>query len=300
MELKSVDNPRRKESGLEGLVGEVAVVEQPRQIVGAASGAADDSKSRAEQHFIVRGKRAKPLRQPGSALETVLGDVDRRKHILETDLSPWRMICALEIEGANGLSFIGTGWFAGPRTVVTAGHCVFDPVEMGGWAQRIRVVPGRDGDIDPPFGSEVSTRFSASDRWQQAQDPDYDYGVIHLSQDLGTKPGHFGLAVLPDAELHERLLNVSGYPITPGGGKDQYFHANRVKAVTARRVFYDIDTVGGQSGSPVWAYLDGSDDPVVIGIHAYGVGGTPAALSVHANSGPRLLPEVLELIQTWI
>jgi glutamyl endopeptidase len=177
---------------------------------------------------------------------------------------------------------------------------VFDPVELGGWARQIRVIPARNGDTEMPYGSSTSTSFSTSDRWQQAQDPDYDYAAIHLSEDLGIKLGHFGIGVLPDAELQDRLLNISGYPGSPGNGKLQYFHANRVRAVTARRVFYDIDTIGGQSGSPVWAYPDGSDDPVVVAIHAYGVGGTPAGLNVTANSGPRVLPEVLDLIKTWI
>ena len=299
MPLKSIDNPRKTRSALESLSEEVAVV-QPREVTGSDPGQAPDTKSRAAQHYLVRGTRCQPLRQPSSALESLLGDIDRRKHILETDLTPWRMICCLEIESANGLPYVGTGWFAGPRTIITAGHCVFDPVELGGWARQIRVIPARNGDTETPFGASASKTFSTSDRWQQAQDPDYDYAAIHLSEDLGAKPGHFGIGVLPDAELQGRLVNVSGYPTTPGDGKLQYFHANRVKAVTARRVFYDIDTMGGQSGSPVWAYLDGSEEPVVIGIHAYGIGGTPAALNVVANSGPRILPEVLELIRTWI
>jgi len=299
MELKSIDSPRHRRSAVESLAVEVGPVEQPRQLIASNPGEAVAENSRAVRHYVVRGLRTQPLRAPGSALETILGDVDRRKQILETDLPPWRMICSLEIEGTNGLSYIGTGWFAGPHTVLTAGHCVFDPLELGGWARQITVTPARNGDVATPYGSLTSMSFSASDRWQQVQDPDYDYAAIHLSSDVGAKTGHFGLAVLPDSELQNRLVNVSGYPTSPGDGKSQYFHANRVKAVTARRVFYDIDTMGGQSGSPVWAYLDGSENPVVIGIHAYGVGGVPPGLSVVANSGPRILPEVLELIKTW-
>jgi hypothetical protein len=39
---------------------------------------------------------------------------------------------------------------------------------------------------------------------------------------------------------------------------------------------------------------------VVVAIHAYGVGGVPTNLNVVANSGPRVLPEVLEVIRGWI
>ena len=128
--------------------------------------------------------------------------------------------------------------------------------------------------------------FSTTDRWQEAQDADFDYGVIHLSSDLGAPVGSFSVGVLPDEALKNRLVNVSGYPFEPGEGKAQYFHANRVKALTGRRLFYDIDTMGGQSGSPVWAYEEGSDVPVVVAIHAYGVGGVPSEPQCRRQLGP--------------
>jgi len=296
MTLKSVDNPQPQRSPFESFE---AAPQQPKEVLGATSGQADQTTARATTHFIVKGKRQQPLRQPSSPFESILGDVDRRKQILETDLTPWRMICSLEIVGQNGLNYIGTGWLAAPRTVVTAGHCVFDPGELGGWAQSIKVVPGRNGS-DKPLDIVESSSFSTTDRWQASQDPDFDYAAIHLDKDLGTKLGTFGMAVLPDADLTNRLVNVSGYPVSPGNGELQYFHANRVNAITGRRLFYDIDTIGGQSGSPVWAYLDGSDDPVVVAIHAYGLGGVPANLHVRANSGPRILVDVLEVIKEWI
>ena len=296
MPLKSIDSPRPsgRESG-------AAVSSSPkREVVTGTTGTADSQPSRASEQYLVRGTREKPLKAPRtSPLESLLGDTDRRKQILETELMPWRMICALEIESQSGGAFVGTGWFAGPRTVITAGHCVFDPVELGGWAKKITVVPGRNVD-KKPFASASSSSFSSTDRWQEAQDADFDYGVIHLSSDLGAAVGSFSVGVLPDAALKDRMVNVSGYPFEPGEGKAQYFHANRVKALTGRRLFYDIDTMGGQSGSPVWAYEEGRDVPVVVAIHAYGVGGVPANLNVVANSGPRVLPEVLEVIRGWI
>ncbi len=294
MQLKSVDKPQA--SHFEAM--ESAPV-QPREVIPSSPGQTPSESSRAANQFLVRGTREQPLSQPRTALESILGDVDRRKQILETDLLPWRMLCSLDIVSQNGLGYVGTGWFVAPRTLITAGHCVYDPVELGGWARMITVMPGRNGD-STSLGIADSSRFSTTDRWIEHQDADYDYAAIHLSEDLGQAVGSFGIGTLPDAELQNRLLNISGYPVSPGNGKFQYFHANRVKAVTARRVFYDIDTMGGQSGSPVWTYLDGSSDPVVVGIHAYGVGGVPAGLNVEANSGPRILPEVLEIIREWI
>ena len=295
MNLKSKDKP--KPSPFENMQTAAA---QERVVTRSDQGQTPSDKSRAADQYLVRGSRPQPLSNPQNIFESILGDVDRRKQILETEMLPWRMLCSLEIESNNGLQYIGTGWFAGPRTVITAGHCVYDQFELGGWARSITVIPGRNGESVAPFGRAESSNFSTTDRWLDAQDPDYDYAAIHLSEDLGTAVGSFGIGVLPESDLQNRLVNISGYPVSPGNGRSQYFHANRIKAVTARRVFYDIDTMGGQSGSPVWAYLDDSENPTVIGIHAYGVGGVPAGLNVVANSGPRVLPEVLQLINEWI
>jgi glutamyl endopeptidase len=292
MPIKSVDNPRVHRAIIESLEPASTL----RDVRPATAGTAPDGRSRAAEQLLVRGTRETPAPRR-SILESILGAVDRRQQILETDLSPWRMICALEIKSKTGSAYIGTGWFVGPRTVVTAGHCVFDPVELGGWATKITVTPGRNG--AGASKAEASAAFSTTDLWQKDQNPDFDYGVIHLNSDLGTETGSFGIAVLPDAELQNRLVNVSGYPVDPGNGQFQYFHSSRVRATTERRLLYDVDTVGGQSGSPVWAYLDGSTDPVVVAIHAYGIGGVPAGLFVAANSGPRIIPEVLDVIRGW-
>lgn len=295
MQLKSVSNRRSPLESVEAPRG------PERAVIGGSPGTAGDAKSRAAVQFLVSGSSKDPLApRRRSPLESLMDpDNDRRKQILETELAPWRMICALEIEAQDGTPFVGTGWFIGPRTVVTAGHCVHDAAELGGWAGRITVIPGRNG-ASQPFGSVESRRFSAVDRWLSDRDPEYDYGAIHLDADLGTTVGTFAAGVFPDATLRNRLVNISGYPAPRGGGTEQYFHSNRVKGVTPKRVFYDVDTQGGQSGSPVWTYEDGSTTPVVIGIHAYGLSDVPGSPNLQANAGTRLLPEVLDVIRGWM
>jgi glutamyl endopeptidase len=181
MPLKSIDSPRPSSGRESGAVASAS--SQKRDVVTGTTGAADSQPSRAAEQFLVRGKSPNPLRRQ-SPLESILGATDRRKQILETELTPWRMICALEIESQTGAAFVGTGWFAGPRTVITAGHCVFDPIELGGWAKKITVVPGRNVD-QKPFSTATSSSFSTTDKWQEAQEADFDYGVIHLDTDFG-------------------------------------------------------------------------------------------------------------------
>lgn len=122
--------------------------------------------SRSVKQLVVKGRLKVRLPARPSMLESILGGIDGRERILDTELAPWRMICSLEIKSPLG-TFLGTGWFAGPKTVVTAGHCVYSG-QMGGAPISIKIIPGRngsDGSYWAPYGSKDSRKFSATDRW---------------------------------------------------------------------------------------------------------------------------------------
>lgn len=230
-------------------------------------------------------------------LETVIGQ-DDRVQVIDSETFPWRMICSLEIRGTAG-SGIGTGWFAGPKTIITAGHCVFHP-NMGGWAREIKIAPGRYG-TEFPFPKEktfprplASKKFEAPKGWIEDLSTDFDYAVIHLSQPIGDETGWFSIAVQDDATLKELLVNVAGYPGDRNFGRSQYFASSKIDKVLPTRFFYEGDTYGGQSGGPVW-FQDDADQPVVIGIHSYGVGG-----SFTLNSATRINADVFQVLKGWI
>src|SRR4051795_6651195 len=134
--------PKNTETGAVGVASKPApaVTERVLADEGEAKGA---PLSDAAKRRLVIGKSQTPIvPPPDSGLETVLF-ADERTRIVSTDQQPWKLICALEIDAPWG-QFVGTGWFAGPRTVITAGHCVFDKKQMGGWADKITLTPGRD------------------------------------------------------------------------------------------------------------------------------------------------------------
>ena len=265
-------------------------------------GSAASAASKDANDHLVFGKSEDRLKSKTilKGEETVIGE-DERVAITDTDKYPWRMIAALRLipRPPFSSSFIGTGWFIGPKTLLTAGHCVYSQTDFGGWIGTIEVSPGRRGSKFP-FGTVTATRFSALTVWQTTSNPDYDIGCIHLDEPLGNTVGFFKLASLEDAQLDHAFLNISGYPGDRDNGKLQYFHANRVLKTSARRVYYDIDTYGGQSGSPVWMQEAQGSEPIAIGVHAYGTGGTAPSLGITANSGPRLIPEVVATIQEWL
>jgi glutamyl endopeptidase len=226
-----------------------------------------------------------------SLFEVVIGNDDRVK--VESSFmaaNPWRQICSLRIHSRSGQMYVGTGWFIGPRTLATAGHCVFLQND-GGWAESIEVIPARFGS-KTPFGTLRSTRFSAVDGWTVRKERDFDYGVIHLDSDeVGLKLGNFEVRSFPDVVLNAVNAKISGYPADREQAQFQYFHERPVQTVTPTRISYDIDTYGGQSGSPVWQDSE-ENGLVAIGIHTTG--------AISGNSATRISDDVLDNLISWL
>jgi glutamyl endopeptidase len=266
--------------------------------------------SLAAERFLVRGKgpllKTTPthgIARPSSGftIESGIGQ-DDRVLINAPEKHPWRMICSLEIKGSSGSGGIGTGWFIGPKTLVTAGHCVYHP-SLGGWAQEITVYPGRYDLEDRVFpypkdasftNPVMSRKFEAVSGWISTLNPDFDYAVIHLAQPVGDETGWFSVAVKDDITLQGSLINVSGYPGDKDYGRRQYFAASKIGIVAPTRIFYEADTYAGQSGAPAWILTE-SGEHQVIGIHSYGVGG-----GFTLNSATRITAEIFNTINQWI
>jgi V8-like Glu-specific endopeptidase len=230
---------------------------------------------------------------PPPTVATVIGADDRVK-IANTSILPWRMNASLLITAKDNSTWIGTGWFIGPHTLVTAGHCVHIKNSgvpgRDGWVKSINVMPGRNGST-LPFGSVTSTNFRAVTGWTNNGDPEYDYGAILIPTQLGNTTGWYGFGVYTDTDLLTVTANISGYPGDKPSGT-QWYHSRKVTSVGARKVYYDIDTAGGQSGSAVYRIL--GDKRIGIAIHAYGVGG-----SSNVNSGTRITNVVYNNLVAW-
>jgi V8-like Glu-specific endopeptidase len=226
------------------------------------------------------------LRRDRSMAESVMEvivDQDDREQVTDTTAFPFRCICSLTITAQDGSKWIGTGWLAGPSTVVTAGHCVFLH-GSGGWPARIDVFPARNGPNKPY--AFTSTSFRSVKGWTRDQKPANDYGAIILPQPAVV--GFFGYKVMTDEELSGRVVSVYGYPSDKEPGT-LWGHYRQLTQILPRQLVYNIATIGGQSGAPVWD-KDG-EDRFVVGIHNYG--------DVSGNSATRITAAVYDNIDAW-
>jgi V8-like Glu-specific endopeptidase len=227
---------------------------------------------------------------PPAVAESVIGQ-DDRVQITATTQYPWRAIASLVITARDNSVWIGTGWFISPRTLITAGHCVYihgNNPNRNGWVKQIQVMAGRDGG-NLPYGSVTSDEFNSVEGWVNDGDENFDYGAITLPVPLGDTVGVFGFGVFADGDLQNSPANISGYPGDKPQGT-QWYDARTIVAVNHRKVYYDIDTAGGQSGAPVIRIVGGQR--VAVAVHAYG-GHT-------SNSGTRINDTVYARMKSWM
>ena len=132
--------------------------------------------------------------------------------------------------------------------------------------------------------------FRSTKGWVEGKKPESDYGAIILPSGAfsGQQLGSFGFAAYPSTVLLAKRAVLAGYP----GDKpfaEQWGMGRRLKAVTAKQLVYEIDTVGGQSGAPV--YIKHNGKRYVVGIHNYGASS--------GNSATRVTEAVFKNLQNW-
>jgi len=217
---------------------------------------------------------------------------DDRIQITNTSIYPWRVHASLLIIAADNSRWIGTGWFIGPHTLMTAGHVVYIKNShvpgRDGWVKSVSVMPGRNGD-DLPYGSVTSTSFRSVTGWTVNGKPDWDYGAIIIPNNLGNTVGWFGFGVYSNSTLLSTVGNIVGYPGDKPSGT-LWYDARRIASVTDRRVNYDIDTAPGQSGSAVYRIKE-NGGRYGFAIHAYGGSVT--------NFGTRIITPVYNNMLAW-
>lgn len=236
-----------------------------------------------------------PSREESVLLRGVQG-LDGRTQISNTMQYPYCCFGRLTVS-FGGKVYAGSGVAVGPRHVLTAAHCV---MKEGQWPEGIMYHSGLDGDV-APFGETRVLRVYLTKEYFDRQDCDYDFALLVLDKPIGKSTGYLGCFFANDRALFKEHIAITGYPADKGW-KKMWSMAHKVKNISVERIFYDIDTYSGQSGSPIWTryaiHEQGSDSgfkPLVVGIHTHG-----ERIYGEGNSGTRLTEAKFKLIMKWI
>ena len=166
---------------------------------------------------------------PGDALARAAAEAPDQEIDPSLDVTyPYRIHGRLFLRfGASNASCSGTVVTSRSRDLIlTAGHCVAEPVGLGAslFATNVIFVPGyRSGSA--PLGSYVGTRGGTPGQWAALGDVSFDVGVIKLAplnggliQDqLGSRG--IGFNRIPGG-FKKKHFQLFGYPAAPAGVYD--------------------------------------------------------------------------------
>ena len=183
----------------------------------------------------------------------VLKGTSPDRHVSMTS-TPYKWICFLTVKTPSG----GVVYASGFKThlpdvnrtaIVTAGHSIYIHFrEDGEYAAKVTVkslghaaieVGSNDLFVAPEYRTTGTTH--------------YDHGLILLPGKSGD--GFGWSAIIDDEELNDRSITICGYPSNKPRGM-MWITGGNISSYTANRIFYMNDTMGGQSGIPVYWLLD--------------------------------------------
>ena len=167
-------------------------------------------------------------------------------------------------KGYEAREYNGSGVMVGPYSVLTAAHNVYDK-DTRLWAEHITVSPGANSG-NAHFGtSNVARAFIPKDYFEGNEA--YDMALLTIDQAVGKQTGWATLSALDDEEFEEAHFWVTGYPGDREAGQ-LWEMKGPISDAAALVLKYQIATVEGQSGSPLWQKSKtGKKPPSVIGVH---------------------------------
>jgi V8-like Glu-specific endopeptidase len=187
----------------------------------------------------------------------------------------------------------GSNWCSGamvsPFDFLTAGHCVSPG--NGTWYTDFKVSLAQDGS-SKPYGTAGWQYERTYSSWLNGRDMHFDFGLITLDRNVGTYTGWFGYQWRGNlSDYNGLVVDNAGYPQDQDSGQQMWGTLNTATAsADTYEVYYNFNTAGGQSGSPVWT----PSGTYINVVHAYGgcSGGT--------NCGTRIDQTKFNDLGNWI
>lgn len=205
----------------------------------------------------------------------------------DTSFFPFSAVCQLQVSGAGGAG-VGTGFYIGREKILTVGHNFHHaPWSDAWWASSVLVQPGFDGGSCqfPEKSFSIDGRTLVHKRWGDSKDITWDLAVLRVP---GLPAPNDQWFQLPDSCPVPQDFFVAGFGQIGAGTADQPMRCDGgpVTRIDDELMYYNVNTKGGNSGSPVFV---NDQSGMVVAVHR-------APATATTNMGVYLTPEKLEWI----
>ena len=257
------------------------------------------------------------LSEPGwmpesHSIDGVIGD-DNRELVSNTQVTPFSAIAYVLLAFPDQTTSCATATMISPNVAITAAHNLYCR-EKGGWATTVLVCPGTYGFWNMPTmpwggapATEIAISIPAFEDESEADGVNCDWGVIHVSTNIGYNSGYLGFQCIALNPQNYSIM-ISGYPADLNDANfttTQYmgygFITNDASSsITAtnntsyenRILSHNVDATDGQSGSPILYTVNNQ----IIGIYTAGVSSSGV---YYKNIGFGLKSEVFHFLLSY-